>query len=224
MITLVLPFVLVSGAPAENVLKPRLQGPALVQHKDGRLFVVNAHLQPGQLFRSQDGRVFALANDKAVERTNQEVRTQNHPPSARAPGGYLAPALDQSRLAEDRTEQELRKQNSPSIPEIPSLLTPPLTEGSNLAAKRTQQELRFQSVPVLASYLQPVPTVPNSQQVRQLPVQVKPGVAGQVHALPFKVVAKEAPSTSTKSRNQDNQNAIVTGYFSFPSAGFDFNF
>ena len=218
---------LVCGAGANKVLKPRLQGPALVQHQDGRLFVVNAHLKPGQLFRSQDGRVFALANDKAVQRTNQEVRTQNHPqpaPAAPAPDSYLSPVVDQTRLAGVRTEQELRKQNSPTIPVIPSFFSPPLPDDNKLAAKRTQEELRLQSVPVVANYLTPVPAVPNSQQVRQLPVQARPGAVSQVHALPFQVVAAKDSSTSPKTRNPDSQNAVVTGYFSFPSAGFDFNF
>ena len=220
--TLALLLALVYGAAADKVLKPRLQGPALVQHQDGRLFVVNAHLKPGQLFRSQDGRVFALANDKAVERTNQEVRTQNNPSPAAAPSAYLAPVVDQAKLAGIRTEQEIRKQNSPSTPVIPSFFSPPLADDNKLAGKRTQEELRFQNVPVFANYLSPA--VPNSQQVRQLPVKDRPGEVSQVHALPFQVVAAKESSTSTNTRNQDGQNAIVTGYFSFPSAGFDFNF
>merc|ERR1711983_208441 len=38
-----------------------LHSPSLVQHADGRLFAVNANLQPGQFFQTNDGRIFTLA-------------------------------------------------------------------------------------------------------------------------------------------------------------------
>merc|ERR1719245_1838866 len=38
-----------------------LHSPSLVQHADGRLFAVNANLQPGQFFQTTDGRIFTLA-------------------------------------------------------------------------------------------------------------------------------------------------------------------
>ena len=44
-------LVIIAMANSDNVQR-RLRGPALVQHRDGRLFAVNAHLKPGQLFRS----------------------------------------------------------------------------------------------------------------------------------------------------------------------------
>ena len=77
-----------------------LHQPALVQHQDGRLFAVNAHLQPGQLFQTGDGRVFTLAN------------TQPPPSPPQAPDSE---GVVQVKEAEDLTE-EPRLQSVPAVP------------------------------------------------------------------------------------------------------------
>merc|ERR1712106_1174933 len=52
---------LLTSPLSPSFLHTPVRSPSLVQHADGRLFAVNANLQPGQLFQTADGRIFTLA-------------------------------------------------------------------------------------------------------------------------------------------------------------------
>ena len=140
----------------------------LVHHRpSGKLYAVNAHLEPGQLFRTGDGRVFTLANSGDLDLGGHQHHHQQG---------------DQHRQGDTR---------------------------------------RVPSVPALS----PAPA---------LPVQV----ASQVHALPLRVVDTAAPRASpraapsrvspslltTNAVTPTPSSALVEGFFSFPSAGIDYQF
>merc|ERR1712106_538636 len=61
-----------------------VRSPSLVQHTDGRLFAVNANLQPGQLFQTADGRIFTLAAQatSAFSPTSQAPSDSSGAPSS----------------------------------------------------------------------------------------------------------------------------------------------
>ena len=74
----------------------------LVHHRpSGKLYAVNAHLEPGQLFRTGDGRVFTLANsgdlDLGGQHHHQQHRDQHRQGDTRrvpsVPALSPAPAL-----------------------------------------------------------------------------------------------------------------------------------
>ena len=147
----------------------------LVHHRpSGKLYAVNAHLEPGQLFRTGDGRVFTLANS-----------------------GDLGLGGDQH-----------------------------LHQGGDQHLHQGGQHHHQQGD------TRQVPAVPALSPAPAPPVQV----ASQVHALPLRVVDTAAPRVSpSPSRMSPSlltnnvvtptpSSALVEGFFSFPSAGIDYQF
>ena len=143
----------------------------LVHHRpSGKLYAVNAHLEPGQLFRTGDGRVFTLANSGDLGQGGDQHLHQG--------GQHHHQQGDQHRQGDTRQ----------------------------------------------------VPSVPGLSPAPALPVQV----ASQVHALPLRVVDTAAPRASpsrvSPSLLTNNavtptpSSALVEGFFSFPSAGIDYQF
>ena len=187
-ISALLLLALVSSLPtpeAEAQLLPaaqNLQQPSLVRHADGRLFAVNAHLVPGQLFQTGDGRVFTLA------RTNNNHYGPPPPPSPPSP----APASP-GEPDNDDNEGVIEARIPEAVTEAPTTEQPQL---------RSQlHSLPFQ---VVGPGLRTVPAGPAVPLASVLPVVRRP----------------PAPATVVPQSSQP----VVTGYFSFPTAGFDFNF
>ena len=157
---------LVTCAPASI-----LRSPALFQHSDGRLFAVNAHLKPGQLFRTGDGRVFTLV-DKIQERQRDARLLLSEP--------RVSP-VQQTRVE----------------PRVPAQVT------------HQVHSLPFQIVTNRADGNQP--TVDNQQVRAQDKQQLIAQDSNQLQTL-----KTDIPSNLLSS-------ASVSQFFSFPSAGFDYN-
>ena len=143
-----------------------LRSPALFQHSDGRLFAVNAHLQPGQLFRTGDGRVFTLV-DNGQQRP-REARVITSEPRA-------APAQ------QPRVEQRVPAQVTHQVHSLPFQIVTNRVEADTFPVANQQVKSQTQD---------------NKQQ---------------------RTVKTKIPTNNTPST------AAVTQFFSFPSAGFDYN-
>merc|ERR1712038_1442044 len=65
-----------SSSHSHHTSRGVLHSPSLVQHADGRLFAVNANLQPGQLFQTADGRIFTLATPALSTTPQQDQAAQ----------------------------------------------------------------------------------------------------------------------------------------------------
>ena len=199
---------LVSGLPLpEAQLVPAvhdLHRPALVQHADGRLFAVNAHLQPGQLFQAGDGRVFTLANTD-----NQYGPPPPPSPPAASTDLNDNEAVIEVRKTDDMTE-DTRLQPIPAVPAVPQPQPQPRAQPQPQPQPSTSQ---VQSLPfqVVESGVRTAPAGPAVPLLRGLPSTV-----------PFTPAAASVPSVPAVLPQSNS--AVVTGYFSFPTAGFDFNF
>ena len=216
---------LVSGLPLpEAQLVPAvhdLHRPALVQHADGRLFAVNAHLQPGQLFQAGDGRVFTLAN------TDNQYGPPPPPPPAASTDLSDNEAVIEVRKTDDMTE-DTRLQPIPAVPALPQPQPQPRPQ-PRAQPQPQPSTSQVQSLPfqVVESGVRTAPAGPAVPLLRGLPstVPFSPAAAGLPSVpstVPFTPAAASVPSVPAVLPQSNS--AVVTGYFSFPTAGFDFNF
>ena len=192
---------LVSSLPtpeAEAQLLPaaqNLQQPSLVRHADGRLFAVNAHLVPGQLFQTGDGRVFTLA------RTNNNHYGPPPPPSPPSPAPSPPSPAPASPGEPDNDDNE--GVIEARIPEA-------VTEAPTTEQPQLRSQLHSLPFQVVGPGLRTVPAGPTVPLASVLPVVRRPPAPATV------VVGQKTVAQSSQP--------VVTGYFSFPTAGFDFNF
>jgi len=175
-----------------------LSSPSLVQHSDGRLFAVNANLQPGQLFQTSDGRIFTLATT---------VHAQPLPSTAplSSSAQEQAPEIIDAREASDNEEATEEPSNETTTME------PVVTEAP--IPRRAQA-----SPPRLSPVIATAPFTPSTARFISAIPAPSP-VTHVTHSSPS--LLHVAPATRAHSLADSS---TVTGYFSFPSAGLDFDF
>lgn len=140
------PRVALTPAIEPVFLRQSVEEPILLQHADGRFFALNANLQPGQFFRTSDGRIFTLksnilASDRA---TNNED-------------------LDVTRDANE--EESTTVATTTSQPTTIATTTPaPVTEVSiePLEEETTKSADNDESSPVAASIIATAPLTPST--------------------------------------------------------------
>ena len=239
-----------------NPLPPSLaHSPSLVQHADGRLFAVNANLQPGQLFRTADGRIFELSAQAPL---GPAITSKPDSPSSsmaetnQESDDVLIAARDSSENEETTDAPAVETTTIEPVTEAPVPRSSPISQPQQsriiATAPFTPSTARFVSaVPAVThinhsspfvtrlapstqtiQHLRALQAVPNSQQrsVHSFPSSR----LRTVQALPTSQVAavQELPTSQLAAARghslADSNTDVFTGYFSFPTAGLDFDF
>ena len=233
------------------LLSPALavpQQPSLVQHTDGRYFAVNAHLQPGQLFQSADGRFFSLASSplQAVRETSGLAQEPlEAAPVTNSLQEEPAPPLTVSRRpATAGTFQIVAR---PAVPPPASPFRFPARLQPAPRATTVQQTATAKNVDATVAQLALTPFVHPTAlaaQPLQSAVPTRPRTAGllaQTQPLLTSALSLASPHSSPSSPLLQHpallgqaartplllsapDGNVYTGYFSFPSAGSGFNF
>ena len=203
---------------------PLSQPPALVQHSDGRFFAVNANIQPGQFFQTADGQILSLAPALGQASPSAPVLppSSSTPPVSQPSEGseeVIIAARDSSEDM-DATEAHAMETTSPEpVAESPEpTVSRMIGQQQPIAtAPFTPSTARFVSaVPALSPAPSPVSHISHSTPfLTRLPSSPTPiQDLRAVQAIP----AGRAHSLA------DSKTSVFTGYFSFPSAGLDFDF